>query len=128
MPYGRPATVASGLGSVDIVGEVAYALENAMTQWHDGERRLRAAAEVEAADLERAVAFVLDELRRRLGSTFLIGELAALYHEGTDWAEDLAQRRSAGTDTATVVDAAFARYARGAADFAGGRMRLPGGD
>ncbi|CAN5472889.1 hypothetical protein BH20ACT19_BH20ACT19_12330 [soil metagenome] len=106
---------------------MAYALENAMTQWDDGERALRAAPELEAADLERAVAFVLDELRRRLGSTFLVVELADLYYEGTDWAEDLAQRRSAGTDTAAVVDAAFARYARGAADFAGGRMRSAGG-
>lgn len=106
---------------------MGYALENAMTQWEDGERRLHAAPELEAADLERAVAFVLDELRRRLGSTFLIAELADLYHEGTDWAEDLAQRRSAGSDTATVVDAAFGRYARGAADFAGGRMRHAGG-
>jgi len=107
---------------------VAYALENAMTQWRDGERRIGAAPPLEAADLERAVAFVLDELQRRLGSTFLVGELADLYHEGTDWAEELAQRRAAGTDTATVVDAAFARYARGAADFAGGRMRHRGRD
>lgn len=102
---------------------MAYALENAMTQWQDGERRLREAPDLEQRDLERAVEVVLDELRRRLGSTFLVDELASLYSEGTDWAEDLAQRRSAGTDTTAVVDAAFGRYARGAADFAGGRAR-----
>ena len=32
-------------------------------------------------------------------------------------------RAPPGTDTAAVVDAAFGRYAREAADFAGGRMR-----
>jgi hypothetical protein len=33
------------------------------------------------------------------------------------------ERRVAGTDAATVVDAAFARYAREASNFAGGRPR-----
>jgi len=107
---------------------VSYALENALTQWEEGERRLREAPAPESADLERALAHVLDELRRRLGSAFLVGELAELYSSGTDWAEDIAQRRSAGLDTAAVVDAAFGRYARGAADFAGGRKRQQGGD
>ena len=67
---------------------------------------------------------VLEELRRRLGSVFAVGELVDLYYEGTDWAEDVAQRRFAGADTSAVVDAAFWRYARGAADFAGGRTRF----
>ena len=107
---------------------MSYALENALTQWQEGERRLRQAAEQEGPDLERAVAVVHDELRRRLGSTFLVSELADLYSRGTDWAEDLAHGSSAGTDTATVVDAAFGRYARSAADFAGGRKRQPGVD
>ncbi len=86
---------------------------------------MREAPEVERIDLESAVIDIQDELRRRLGSTFWVGELAELYGAGTDWAEDLAQRRSAGSDTPAVVDAAFARYARGAADFAGGRARHP---
>ncbi|MEJ7715121.1 MAG: hypothetical protein WKF40_05190 [Thermoleophilaceae bacterium] len=108
---------------------MSYALENALTQWEEGERRVRdAPACSESSGLERAVGVVQDELRKRLGSTFLVGELADLYSLSTDWAEDLAQRSSAGTDTATVVDAAFGRYARGAADFAGGRKRLQGGD
>jgi len=105
---------------------MSYALENALTQWEEGERRLREAGESHGPDLERAVGVVQDELRRRLGSAFVVGELADLYSSSTDWAEDLAQRSSAGTDTAMVVDAAFARYARGAADFAGGRKRQQG--
>ena len=32
-------------------------------------------------------------------------------------------RHAAGTDSAAVVDAAFARYAREASNFAGGRPR-----
>lgn len=107
---------------------MSYALENALTQWEEGERRLREAPDADIADLERATAVVQDELRRRLGSAFGVTELADLYSQNTDWAENLAQRSSAGTDTATVVDAAFARYARGAADFAGGRRRQPGMD
>jgi hypothetical protein len=97
---------------------VAYAVENAIFQWRDGERRVR-----EAPGLERAVMAVVDELRRRLGSRFLIAELATLYSEGADWAGDLAQRLGAGTDAAAVVDAAFSRYAHEASDYAGGRAR-----
>ena len=47
---------------------------------------------------------------------------ARLYGSGADWAHDLAERRMAGGDTAAVVDAAFALYAREAADYAGGRQ------
>ncbi len=100
---------------------MGYALENAMYKWQDGERRLRDACELERYDLERAVAAVEDELRRRLGSAFTIEELADLYGSGIDWADDLAQRYEAGTDAPTVVDAAFARYGRQAANFAGGQ-------
>ena len=98
-----------------------YAVENALFQWDEGERRLRDSDEPERSQLEAAARVVLDELRRRLGGPFTLGELADFYGSGTDWAHDLAERRSAGTDSAYVVDAAFARYARFAADFAGGR-------
>jgi hypothetical protein len=102
---------------------MAYALENALFQWREGERRLAGTPDPAKADLERAVATVVDELRKRLGSSFVLDELVDLYGEGTDWANDLAARRAAGTDAATVVDAAFARYAREASNFAGGRAR-----
>ena len=102
-----------------------YALENAVTQWQEGQRRLRETPEPDAAVLDRAVALVQEELRRRLGSAFSVGELAMLYANGTDWAEAVARRSSAGSDTAVVVDAAFYRYAQQAIDFAGGRARHP---
>ena len=103
---------------------MAYALENARFQWEEGERRVRQAEDPVRSDLERAVDAVLDELRRRLGSTFAIAELADLYGSGTDWADDIAQRSRAGTDSSAVVDAAFNRYAREASNFAGGRQRI----
>jgi hypothetical protein len=102
---------------------MAYAIENARFQWEEGARRIRQTPEPARSDLERAADAVLDELRRRLGSTFTIGELADFYGSGTDWADAIAQSRRAGTDSAAVIDAAFDRYAREAADFAGGRQR-----
>lgn len=76
-------------------------------------------------DLADASDAVLAELRKRLGGVFYIAELADLYGEGTDWASDVAQRYAQGTDSSWAIDAAFARYARQAADFAGGRIVAP---
>ena len=102
---------------------MAYALENALFQWRDGDRRLAGTSEPARADLDRAADVVVEELRKRLGSRFLREELADLYQQGTDWATELAVRHAAGVDSAAVVDAAFARYAREASNFAGGRPR-----
>jgi hypothetical protein len=102
---------------------VSYAPENALFQWREGERRLREASEPAHADLDRAADAVVEELRRRLGSMFMLGELVDLYVADTDWATELARRHAAGTDAASVVDAAFGRYAREASDYAGGRAR-----
>jgi hypothetical protein len=100
---------------------MSYALENALFQWEEGERRVREAAEPQRARLEGAVGVVLDELRRRLGSTFAVDELASFYGAGTDWAAELALGHAPLGDSADVVDAAFSRYAREASNYAGGR-------
>jgi hypothetical protein len=102
---------------------VPYAVENAIYQWQEGERSVRDTPEPERFELERAVDSVLEELRRRLGSTFVLDELADLYALGTDWAEDLAARRTPSARPSIVVDAAFGRYAREARNYAGGRPR-----
>jgi hypothetical protein len=99
---------------------VSYALENALFQWEEGERRLREAGEPRRAALESAVFVVLDELRRRLGSRFVLEELTELYATSSDWASEVARRAIVGTESTWVVDAAFARYAREAADYRGG--------
>jgi hypothetical protein len=102
---------------------MSYAVENALYQWREGERRIAAATDMVQADLEDATDVVIEELRRRLGSSFVVDELADMYGADTDWALDVARRQGAGTDSAAVVDAAFARYVREAKDYAGGRPR-----
>jgi hypothetical protein len=102
---------------------MSYAVENALYQWREGERRIADASEPAKADLDDATDVVVEALRRRLGSSFLVNELADLYALDTDWALALARRNAAGTDAASVVDAAFARYVREAKDYAGGRPR-----
>ena len=46
---------------------MAYAVENALYQWREGERRIANASETVQADLDDATDVVIEELRRRLG-------------------------------------------------------------
>jgi hypothetical protein len=102
--------------------------ETAVVQWEDGLRRLQEAPPEQRRVLERVTRAIEDELRRRLGGAFTSDELAGLYDEGTAWTTDLAvavaPEEPYAWDVRTVADAAFARYLRSAADYAGGR-RLP---
>jgi len=104
------------------------AFENAIYQWRRGERRLREAPPERSALLERIVAALVAELRRRLGGRFTVQELVELYHAGTGWclqsAMSLAPEDPWAWDSGIVVDAAFARYLREAADYAGGKRAL----
>lgn len=86
---------------------MGYPVENALYQWEDGERRL---AEAGDASLHPRIELLVEQLRKRLGSAFEVSELADFYAAGFDVDEP-----------AWLVDAAFARYAREARDFAGGR-------
>jgi hypothetical protein len=104
---------------------VSYALENALFQWEEGERRLREADGGRRIALERAAGLVLDEVRRRLGSRFSLEELSDLYAGASEWASDVARSVFGGTESSWVVDAAFARYAREAADYRGGARPQP---
>jgi hypothetical protein len=90
--------------------------------WQEGEGRLDDAEPTDRTALERVVDELVVELRRRLGGPFTTDELARLYaREGTDWAFAIATRvaptNPAAWDMPTVVGAAFARYAREAADY-----------
>jgi hypothetical protein len=100
--------------------------ESAIYQWQEGERRLQAASAERRALLQRIVDALTTELRRRLGGRFTAEELAQLYGRGTAWclqlAMELAPEDPWAWDSRLVVDAAFARYLREAADFAGGRL------
>ncbi|HWM11731.1 MAG TPA: hypothetical protein VNO82_20405 [Solirubrobacteraceae bacterium] len=102
--------------------------ETALPQWQEGLRRLADASPEDRRMLERVTRAIEAELRRRLGGAFTTDELADFYDQGTGWATDLAVSVAPedpyAWDTRTVADAAFARYLRGASDYAGGR-RLP---
>jgi hypothetical protein len=97
---------------------VSYPVDLALDQWRMGQSRV-----IGDPDLADASDAVLAELRKRLGGVFQITELADLYGAGTDWASEVAQRYAQGTDSSWAIDAAFARYAQQAADFAGGRKQ-----
>lgn len=102
--------------------------ESAIYQWQRGERRLSDAPPERQALLERVIAELVAELRRRLGSRFSAGELADLYGQGTGWCMQTAMRIAPDDpwawDSSVVVDAAFGRYLREASDYAGGRRAL----
>jgi hypothetical protein len=102
--------------------------ENAIYQWQRGERRLSESSPERRPLLERVAAELVSELRRRLGGRFSAQELADLYAAGTGWCMQTAMRIAPDDpwawDSSVVVDAAFARYLREAADYAGGRRAL----
>lgn len=104
-----------------------YPLENALFQWEQGWRELRAVEEPRERRLaDRVVEAVRDELRRRIGPTFSAAELADLYGEGTDWCQQVAIDVAPGAqpDAQSLADAAFWLYLRGATDFAGGKQLI----
>jgi hypothetical protein len=103
----------------------AVMLENARHQWDDGKRRLEAESAETARyrQLAALVDAVVDELRRRVGQTFTLTELARAYDGSEDWVRDVvahstpSRARAGIRDAALVQDAAFALYARGATDY-----------
>ncbi len=102
--------------------------ENAIYQWQRGERRLSEAPPERSVLLERVIAELVAELRRRLGGRFAAQELADLYAAGTGWCMQTAMTAAPdhpwAWDSSVVVDAAFGRYLREASDYAGGRREI----
>jgi hypothetical protein len=104
---------------------VAYPLENALFQWEEGRRALQAIEDPRQRRLaDRVVDGIREELRRRIGPTFSAAELADLYGQGTDWAQQVAidVAPPIESEAQSLADAAFWLYLRGATDFAGGRQ------
>jgi hypothetical protein len=101
----------------------SYAVEHARQQWEEGHRRLesRAGDRPVYNRLQDQVAAVREELRRRVGQTFTLAQLADVYAGAERWSRDAAARGAPETtrpeDLATVEDAAFHLYARGAVDY-----------
>jgi hypothetical protein len=110
-------------------GQVSY--ETLIGLWQEGQRRLTRADPADQAAMERVIDALVVQLRRRVGGTFTVQELARLFVEqGTDWCFDIAVRlapnRPAAWDLTTVAGSAFARYAREAIDYTTGRRTAEG--
>jgi hypothetical protein len=104
---------------------VSYPLENALFQWEEGRRSLQAIDDPRRRRMaDRVVDGIREELRRRIGPTFSAAELADLYGQGTDWAQQVAIDVAPPVEgeAQALADAAFWLYLRGATDFAGGRQ------
>jgi hypothetical protein len=106
-------------------GNDGLMLDSARHQWEEGRRRLEAegAEGARPRHLALLVDAVEDELRRRVGQTFTLTELAGEYGGAEDWVREVVRNtappkaRAGIRDTALVQDAAFAQYARGALDY-----------
>jgi len=98
-------------------------IELARQQWEDGSRRVEDARRDRRryAMLLEQVELVTRELRKRVGQTFGLADLARAYDGADDWVRDVldaaAPDAPLATEPGTVTDAAFHLYARGAADY-----------
>jgi len=92
-------------------------------EWEDGYRRFETASRDPAATerLRQQLEVVTDELRRRIGQTFTLDELARVYERADAWARDVVSEHAATPGwprtLAMVQDAAFHLYQRGAVDY-----------
>jgi hypothetical protein len=92
-------------------------------EWREGDRRL----EAERGDrrryetLLRQVGVVTDELRKRVGQTYTLAELASSYRSAEGWAREAVQEQSPSPgwprDLALVLAAAYHAYQRRASDY-----------
>ena len=98
-------------------------VESARHEWEYGYRRLEATrGDVEEhARLLAQVEVITDELRRRLGGTFTLTELAETYKGAERWVRHVVSEQAPVKDwprtLATAEDAAFHLYQRGAVDY-----------
>ena len=99
------------------------ALETTRREWEDGNRRLQAAAGDHQLyhRLLAEVDVVIEQLRRRVGQSFTLDELAAAYGDADRWVQEALLEAEPATGwparSTTVQDAAFYLYSRGAVDY-----------
>jgi hypothetical protein len=102
----------------------AEAIALARHEWAEGDRQLHAArAEPQRyGRLLAQVELVVDDLRKRVGGTYSLAELAAAYRDAESWGRPLVEVRAPSPgwprDLALVLAAAFHQYQRGATDYA----------
>lgn len=102
---------------------MAVDLESARRDWEDANVRLQDEMRnpARAEPLLRQLEVLTDELRKRVGSSFTLSDLAAEYRNAEVWARHAISERASAPGwvrTLSVVEgAAFHRYARGAMDY-----------
>jgi alcohol dehydrogenase class IV len=93
-------------------------------EWEDGYHRFEDLSRdrVAATRLTAQLEVVMDELRKRVGQTFTLEQLAAAYERADEWAREAVSERAATPGwprtLAIVQDTAFYLYQRGAVDYA----------
>jgi hypothetical protein len=98
-------------------------VESARRDWEDAYRRLEEASRdpARAEPLRHQLVAVTEELRKRVGSTFTLRELADEYRRADAWALEAVGASELGPQwlgTLSIVEgAAFRLYARGAVDY-----------
>ena len=96
---------------------------SARRDWEDGYRRFLVASRDPARGdrLHTQVDAITAELRKRVGATYTLAELAATYATSERWLGETVGEHAAAPGwprTVTLAgDAAFHRYARGAVDY-----------
>jgi hypothetical protein len=102
---------------------MAVGLENVRREWEEAHRRVQSEAgnPVQYERMLAQVEAVTDELRRRVGQTFTLAELADAYIGADDWSRDAVSERAPAPGwprtVSYVAGAAFHVYSRGAVDF-----------
>jgi len=109
----RPLLHTQSVSSVDV----------ARHEWEDGTRRIEAARDdvPRYHQLLALLELIVGELRKRVGGTYTLEELAAEYGEAESWARELLDERSTlpgwPRDLTIVLAAAFDAYQLGAVDY-----------
>ena len=103
---------------------MALVLDAVRREWKDGYRRFEAASRdpVTGDRLRLQLDVVTDELRKRVGQTFTLDELAGAYERSDSWTRHVVSEHAATPGwprtVSLVADAAFHLYQRGAVDYA----------
>jgi hypothetical protein len=98
-------------------------IQVARHEWREGTRRLEATREEPSRyrQLLELEDIVLDELRKRVGQTYMLDELGVAYDDSDRWAREVLDERASVAgwprDLTTVLAAAFDRFQRGAIDY-----------
>jgi hypothetical protein len=116
-------TLLQPLGGRLYAAGVTESVQLARQEWGEGNRRLESLRD-DPRRYQRLLAqleLVVDELRKRVGQTYTLAELASAYADADRWARELVEKRAPSPgwprDVSLVLAAAFHAYQRGATDY-----------